>query len=56
MVLHLREQLKELQTIKEALAVSKLREETLQNQVNQFFLCVNVYFTTVYIHFHVILT
>uniref|UniRef100_A0A3B1ICP4 Centrosomal protein of 162 kDa n=1 Tax=Astyanax mexicanus TaxID=7994 RepID=A0A3B1ICP4_ASTMX len=33
MVLHLREQLKELQGTKDALAVSKLREETLQNQL-----------------------
>ncbi|XP_062847341.1 centrosomal protein of 162 kDa isoform X2 [Trichomycterus rosablanca] len=35
MVLHLREQLKELQRIKEALAVSKLREETLQSQLTK---------------------
>ncbi|XP_072536151.1 centrosomal protein of 162 kDa isoform X2 [Salminus brasiliensis] len=33
MVLHLREQLKELQSTKDALVVSKLREETLQNQL-----------------------
>ncbi|KAI4895285.1 hypothetical protein NFI96_000263 [Prochilodus magdalenae] len=33
MVLHLREQVKELQSTKDALAVSKLREETLQNQL-----------------------
>ncbi|XP_058252123.1 centrosomal protein of 162 kDa isoform X3 [Hemibagrus wyckioides] len=35
MVLHLREQLKELQRNKEALALSKLREETLQNQLTK---------------------
>ncbi|KAF4087905.1 hypothetical protein AMELA_G00076690 [Ameiurus melas] len=35
MVLHLREQLKELQRTKEALALSKLREETLQNQLTK---------------------
>ncbi|XP_053490487.1 centrosomal protein of 162 kDa [Ictalurus furcatus] len=35
MVLHLREQLKELQRTKEALALSKLREETLQNQLSK---------------------
>lgn len=33
MILHLREQLKELQRTKEALALSKHREETLQIQV-----------------------
>ncbi|KAF5890220.1 centrosomal protein [Clarias magur] len=37
MVLHLREQLKELQRTKEALALSKLREETLQNQMTKLF-------------------
>ena len=33
MVQHLRDQVKELQGTKDALAVSKLREDTLQNQV-----------------------
>ena len=33
MVQHLRDQVKELQETKDALAVSKLREDTLQNQV-----------------------
>uniref|UniRef100_A0AAR2KXR1 Centrosomal protein of 162 kDa n=1 Tax=Pygocentrus nattereri TaxID=42514 RepID=A0AAR2KXR1_PYGNA len=33
MVLHLREQVKELQSTKDSLAVSKIREETLQNQL-----------------------
>ncbi|XP_026858077.2 centrosomal protein of 162 kDa [Electrophorus electricus] len=35
MVLHLREQLKELQGNKDALSVSKLREETLQSQLTK---------------------
>ncbi|KAI5606547.1 centrosomal protein of 162 kDa [Silurus asotus] len=35
MMLHLREQVKELQRTKKTLAVSKLREETLQNQLTK---------------------
>ncbi|XP_076827607.1 centrosomal protein of 162 kDa isoform X2 [Brachyhypopomus gauderio] len=35
MVLHLREQVKEMQRTKDALSVSKLREETLQNQLTK---------------------
>lgn len=45
MVLHMREQLKELQSTKDALAVSKVREMTLQNQV------VGAFSSSVYVAF-----